>query len=144
MRKTADLLLRRTTREGEFNADITFSPKAGSGMSVRHTTRCRQRRGSSCSKRRGGGSGFSAIRRNLLERELETQHTFFVRNGGLFGLKSHHAEFALVPTIKDQFSSGEWYAPRIKFVRDSAGAIAGVTMGGGRVSAVKFTRKPQQ
>jgi hypothetical protein len=55
---------------------------------------------------------------------------------------AHHGEIALTPTTKDQFAGGWWFAPQVKFVRDSAGAINGVTLGGGRVTAVAFTRKP--
>jgi hypothetical protein len=49
---------------------------------------------------------------------------------------------ALAATTKDQFSTGWWFAPDVKFVRDAAGNISGVTLGGGRVTAVAFTRKP--
>jgi CubicO group peptidase (beta-lactamase class C family) len=129
----------------ELNADITFSPKAESGMSVRITQPSVVSEGDRLAPSAAAvAADFLPYAGTYWSEELETQYTFFVRNGALFGLQNHHAEFALVPTIKDQFSSGEWYAPRIKFVRDSAGAIAGVTMGGGRVIAVKFTRKPQQ
>ena len=74
--------------------------------------------------------------------ELETQYTFFVRDGTLIGLHSHHGEFPLVPTTNDQFSSGEWFTPNVKFTRDAEGHIAGVILGGGRVTGVQFTRRP--
>ncbi|HEY0802950.1 MAG TPA: hypothetical protein VGD54_19095, partial [Steroidobacteraceae bacterium] len=127
----------------ELNADITFSPTAGNGMSVRITQPGVVSEGDRLAPSAVAvAADFLPYAGTYWSEELETQYTFFVRNGALFGLQSHHSEFALVPTIKDQFSSGEWYAPQIKFVRDSAGAITGVTMGGGRVSAVKFARKP--
>jgi hypothetical protein len=74
--------------------------------------------------------------------ELETQYTFFVRDGTLNVRHAHHGEIVLAPTKKDEFSSGWWFAPRVNFVRDAAGNINGVTLGGGRVTAVAFTRKP--
>ena len=74
--------------------------------------------------------------------ELETQYTFFVRDGALYARHAHHGETALTPTQKDQFSTGWWFAPEVKFVKDATGNIIGVTLGGGRVEAVAFTRKP--
>jgi CubicO group peptidase (beta-lactamase class C family) len=74
--------------------------------------------------------------------ELETQYTFFVRDGALYGRHAHHGEVVLAPTVKDAFSSGWWFTPHVKFTRDAAGNISGVTLGGGRVTAVAFTRKP--
>ncbi len=74
--------------------------------------------------------------------ELETQYTFFVRDGALYARHAHHGEVVLAPTLKDEFSSGWWFAPHVKFTRDAAGNISGVTLGGGRVTAVAFTRKP--
>jgi CubicO group peptidase (beta-lactamase class C family) len=74
--------------------------------------------------------------------ELETQYTFFLRDGMLFGLHTHHGEFPLMPTIKDQFRSGQWFMPRMKFTRDSENHIDGVILGGGRVTGITFTRRP--
>jgi hypothetical protein len=74
--------------------------------------------------------------------ELETQYTFFVRDGALYARHAHHGETALTPTQADQFATGWWFAPEVKFVKDATGNINGVTLGGGRVGAVAFTRKP--
>jgi hypothetical protein len=65
-----------------------------------------------------------------------------VRDGTLYARHAHHGEITLAPTTKDQFSTGWWFAPEVKFVKDAAGNISGVTLGGGRVTAVAFTRKP--
>jgi hypothetical protein len=73
--------------------------------------------------------------------ELETQYTFFVRDGALYARHGHHGEVVLAPTTKDEFSTGWWFTPHVKFIRDGAGNISGVTLGGGRVAAVAFTRK---
>jgi hypothetical protein len=74
--------------------------------------------------------------------ELETQYAFFVRDGALYARHAHHGETALTPTEKDQFATGWWFAPEVKFVKDASGTINRVTLGGGRVTAVAFTRKP--
>jgi hypothetical protein len=73
--------------------------------------------------------------------ELETQYTFFVRDGALHARHAHHGETSLTPTQTDQFATGWWFAPEVKFVKDATGNINGVTLGGGRVAAVAFTRK---
>jgi hypothetical protein len=74
--------------------------------------------------------------------ELETQYTFFVRDGSLFARHAHHGEVALAPITKDEFSTGWWFASHVKFTRDAAGNISSAALGGGRVAAVGFTRKP--
>jgi len=74
--------------------------------------------------------------------EVESQYTFFVRDSALFGLNNHYGEFLLQPAGKDQFSSNAWFTPHLEFVRNSENQIMGVTLGGGRVTAVMLTRKP--
>lgn len=127
----------------ELHADIEFSPKANGGMSVEIT------QPEAINESERIPSTAAAVAPDFLpytgvywSEELETQYTFFLRDGILFGRHAHHGEFALDPTIRDQFSSGQWYSPHIKFFRDSAGKITGVMLGGGRVTGVTFTRKP--
>lgn len=127
----------------ELHANIEFSPKANGGMSVKIT-----QPGAVNESERIPATA-AAVAPDFLpytgvywSEELETQYTFFLRDGILFGRHAHHGEFALVPTIRDQFSSDQWFSPHINFIRDSAGKIAGVTLGGGRVTGVNFTRKP--
>jgi CubicO group peptidase (beta-lactamase class C family) len=126
----------------EIQADMQFSPQESGGMHVKVT-------------QPGGAINeadripVAAVTADYLpytgaywSEELETQYTFFVRDGKLYARHAHHGEAALAPTGQDQFSSGWWFAPSVKFVRDKAGNISGVTLGGGRVTAVAFTRKP--
>jgi len=65
-----------------------------------------------------------------------------VRDGALYARHAHHGEIVLAPIAKDEFSTGWWFAPHVKFLRGAGGNISGVTLGGGRVTAVAFTRKP--
>jgi hypothetical protein len=74
--------------------------------------------------------------------ELETQYTFFVRDGALYARHAHHGKTTPTPTEKDQFATGRWFAPEVEFVKGATGNINGVTLGGGRVVAVSFARKP--
>lgn len=73
--------------------------------------------------------------------EVETQYTFMMKGGKLIGVHAHHGEFQLLPVTKDQFETKLWFAPEVRFVRDAADKIVAVTLGGGRVSAVRFVRK---
>jgi CubicO group peptidase (beta-lactamase class C family) len=125
----------------ELQADIVFSPQEHGGMHVKVT------QGSAVNE--GDRIPAAAVSADYLpytgvywSDELETQYTFFVRDGTLNMRHAHHGEIALTPTEKDHFASDWWFAPQVKFVRDAAGAISGVTLGGGRVGAIAFTRKP--
>jgi len=125
----------------EIEADIEFSPRDHGGMHVKIT----QPSGINEGERNpttAETADYLTYTGVYWSDELETQYTFFVRDGNLYGRHAHHGETALAPTKKDQFSSGWWFAPDVKFVRDATGNINGVTLGGGRVVAVAFTRKP--
>lgn len=125
----------------ELQADMEFSPQEHGGMHLKITQ--------PGAVTEGERVPAAAVTADFLpytgvywSDELETQYTFLVRDGTLYARHAHHGEVALAPTTKDQFSSGWWFAPEVKFVRDAAGNISGVTLGGGRVTAVAFTRKP--
>ena len=76
-----------------------------------------------------------------LSEEVETQYTFFLKDGKLMGLHAHHGEFPLTPGMKDMFRTGQWYSRTVKFIRNEKGRITGVNLGGGRVTAIRFERK---
>lgn len=126
----------------ELQADIEFSPQPQGGMHVKIT----QPGGAINEGERVPAAPVTAdylpYTGAYWSDELETQYTFFVRGGTLYARHAHHGEIALAAIEKDQFSTGWWFAPNVKFVRDKAGNINGVTLGGGRVTAVAFTRKP--
>ncbi len=125
----------------EIQADIEFSPQEHGGMHVKVT-----QPGAVNEAERVPAAAVTAdflpYTGVYWSDELETQYTFFVRDGTLYARHAHHGEVALAPTTTDQFASGWWFAPNMKFIRDTAGNISGVTLGGGRIMAVAFTRKP--
>lgn len=125
----------------ELQADIEFSPKGSTGMTVKIIQPGAVNEGERTESTGVVETDLGQYAGRYWSEELETQYTFFVRNGNLFGIHAHHGEFALHPTIKDQFSAEEWFAPEVKYFRDPSGKITGLTLGGGRVNAVKFTRK---
>jgi CubicO group peptidase (beta-lactamase class C family) len=125
----------------EIQADMEFSPQEHGGMHVKII-----QPGGAINE--GERIPAAAVTADLLSYtgmywsdELETQYTFFVRNDTLYARHAHHGEVALAPTKQDQFSSGWWFAPSVKFVRDKTGNISGVTLGGGRVAGIAFSRK---
>jgi hypothetical protein len=73
--------------------------------------------------------------------ELETQYTVVLKNGKLVASHAHHGDIALTAVAKDQFRGAAFFMQDVKFVRDGEGRITGMTVGGGRVTAVRFTRR---
>jgi CubicO group peptidase (beta-lactamase class C family) len=126
----------------ELNLDVAFTPKSDGGMSVKITQGSDVNEGDRLPPAEAAiVADLSSYAGTYWSEELETQYTFFVRDGKLFALHSHHGEFELTPTLRDQFSSGEWFASRIRFVRDATGKVVNAVMGGGRVTGVTFVRK---
>jgi CubicO group peptidase (beta-lactamase class C family) len=73
--------------------------------------------------------------------ELETQYSILLKGGKLFADHSHHGEIALTPVAKDQLRSATWFMPEIKFIRDAAGKVTAMTLGGNRVTGIRFVRR---
>ena len=73
--------------------------------------------------------------------ELEAEYTILVRDGSLFAVNSHHGEFALTPGGKDRFGSPKFFFREVSFVRDDKAKVTALTVGGGRVTAIRFERK---
>ncbi len=74
--------------------------------------------------------------------ELETQYTMLVKDGKLIADHARHGEITLQPVGKDRFRGASWFLSEIEFTRDDSGRISGAKIGGGRVRAVRFTRRP--
>ncbi|HEV7358693.1 MAG TPA: serine hydrolase domain-containing protein [Steroidobacteraceae bacterium] len=126
----------------EIQADMEFSPQEHGGMHVKITQPGGAINESERIPAAAGAVDLLPYAGVYWSDELETQYTFFVRDGSLYARHAHHGEVVLAPIAKDEFSTGWWFTPNVKFVRDAAGNISGVTLGGGRVAAVAFTRKP--
>jgi hypothetical protein len=73
--------------------------------------------------------------------ELETQYTILLKGTKLFASQAHHGEIELVMVGKDKFSGGAWFMPDANFLRDSSDHITGLSLGGGRLVAIRFVRK---
>jgi CubicO group peptidase (beta-lactamase class C family) len=127
----------------ELSADVLFTSKGREGMSVKVTQGTVVNEGDRLAPVDAAViADFAPYAGAYWSEELETQYTFFVRDGKLFALHNHHGEFELTPTLRDHFSSGQWYASRIHFIRDAKGKVKSVVMGGGRITGVTFVLKP--
>jgi hypothetical protein len=73
--------------------------------------------------------------------ELETQYTVVLKEGKLVASHARHGDIALTPVAKDEFGGAAFFMQRVKFVRDGEGRVTGMTVGGGRVRSVRFTRR---
>jgi CubicO group peptidase (beta-lactamase class C family) len=73
--------------------------------------------------------------------ELETQYTITLKGGKLTAQHVRHGEIALIPASQDRFKTTEWFMPEVRFLRESSNRVSGVTLGGGRVKAIRFNRK---
>jgi hypothetical protein len=125
----------------ELQAEFEFSPQEHGGMHVKITQPGAVNEGDRIPAA-AGAVDLPPYAGVYWSDELETQYTFFVRDGALYARHAHHGEVVLAPIMKDEFSAGWWFAPHVKFIRDAGGNISGVTLGGGRVASVAFTRKP--
>lgn len=127
----------------EIQADIVLTPKPDGGMSAKIT------QPGAVNKAERIPAADAIVESDLRpytgvywSGELETQYSIYIREGVLVGMHIRNGEFSLTPTFRDQFKSSLWFAPEIKFVRNPAGEVAGATFGGGRVTAVRFERRP--
>lgn len=73
--------------------------------------------------------------------EVETQYTIRLKNGKLIADHIRHGEVELVAVAKDSFRSPSWFMAEVRFVRDGAGKVVAMTLGGGRVNAIRFMRR---
>ena len=74
--------------------------------------------------------------------ELGTTYTIALKDGALIASHRRHGEFALTPTVTDEFSGGPWWFRRVRFERDSSGRVRGFHLTGGRVRNIWFARMP--
>ena len=72
---------------------------------------------------------------------LETQYTFRLKGHKLMADHVRHGEIRLLPAGRDRFNTTEWFMPEVNFQRDASNRVSGVTLGGGRVAGIRFSRK---
>lgn len=124
---------------GELTADIEFTAKPGGGMTAKITQ--------PGAVNTGDREAPVTVKPDLTSyegvywsEELEAEYTILVRDGSLFAVNSHHGEFALTPSGKDRFRSPKFFFQDVSFVRDDKAGVIALTVGGGRVTAIRFDR----
>jgi hypothetical protein len=73
--------------------------------------------------------------------ELETQYTFRLKGHKLMADHVRHGEIRLLSAGRDRFTTTEWFMPEVNFRRDASNRVSEVTLGGGRVVGIRFSRK---
>jgi hypothetical protein len=126
----------------ELSADVEFAPEANGGMKVKVTQPgpvvnegVRQADGPKVAP------DFTPYIGTYWSEELETEYSFAVKNGKLVATQAHHGVVELVAKSGDEFGSGEWFMPELRFVRGKDGKVEAVVIGGGRVKGIRFVRK---
>jgi CubicO group peptidase (beta-lactamase class C family) len=122
-------------------ADVEFTPKGANGMSMKLT-----QPGGSVSGDRFVFAAYDPKDEDQYlgawwSDEVETQYTIRRKNGRLVAEHIRHGEIALRPVEKDRLSAGNWFMPDVGFVRDASGKVAAMTLGGNRLTGIRFTRR---
>jgi CubicO group peptidase (beta-lactamase class C family) len=125
----------------QMQAEVEFVPKAGNGMGLKLL----QPGGTTEGERVVFASfdpkdlpGYPAA---YWSDELETQYTIILKGDKLVADHAHHGEVELTPLAKDQFRAPSWFMPEVRFLRDPGGKVTGMTLGGNRVTGVRFDRR---
>ena len=126
---------------GELQADIEFSPKPNGGMNAKITQPGAVNSGDRTASTAPVKLDLSAYAGTYWSEELEAEYTILARAGMLFASNSHHGEFELTATTKDKLRSPKFFFQEVIFVRNQQDRVTAMTVGGGRVTAIRFERK---
>lgn len=125
----------------ETAADIEFIAKPDQGMTVKISQPAGANTGDRIVREPLSAADLNSYAGVYWSEELETQYTILVRDGKLFAMHAHHGEFGLTPILKDHFATSQFFFNNVKFLRDDKGKVNALTVGGGRVTAIRFERK---
>jgi CubicO group peptidase (beta-lactamase class C family) len=125
----------------QLNGEVEFIVKADGPMRLKFTQEGSTINGERTSQVPWEATDLEQYQGVYWSDELETQYTIRLKGGKLIADHVHHGEIALVPTAQDRFSTTEWFMPEVKFLRDASNQVSGLTLGGGRVTGIRFTRK---
>jgi CubicO group peptidase (beta-lactamase class C family) len=122
--------------------EIEFTPQAGGGMAVKLSGPGGTLEGQRHDFRPPDAKEVPQYAGRYWSEELETQYTIVVRDGKLIADHAHYGEISLRGLDRDEFQTSMWFMPKVRFTRNSAGTIDGMVAGGGRVSGIRFERRP--
>jgi hypothetical protein len=72
--------------------------------------------------------------------ELEAQYTITFQDAKLTANHIRHGIIEQVPAGQDRFTTTYWLMPEAHFLRDASNCVSGLTVAGGRVTAIRFKR----
>ena len=125
----------------QLNGEIEFLAKADSPLRLKFTQEGSTMNGERTALVPWEATGLEQYQGVYWSDELETQYTITLKGGKLTANHVRHGEIALIPASQDRFKTTEWFMPEVNFLRDSSNLVSGLTLGGGRVAAIRFNRK---
>lgn len=124
----------------QLSADVEFVPQDSGGMKIIVTQPGAVNEGERVAPVTPDGATLAQYEGAFWSEEMLTQYTVFARDGKLWLSHLKHGESALTPAATDAFTSTFWFIPEVKFGRDASGVVTGLTLGGGRITGVKFQK----
>jgi hypothetical protein len=125
----------------ELRADIEFTTQPNGGMNAKITQPGAVNSGDRVVSQTPVKPDLNAYAGVYWSEELEAEYTILARDGRLYASNSHHGEFELTATTKDKFRSPKFFFQDVAFVRNPQDRVTALTVGGGRVTAIRFERK---
>jgi CubicO group peptidase (beta-lactamase class C family) len=125
----------------ELRADIEFTTQPNGGMNAKITQPGAVNTGDRVASAAPVKPDLNAYAGVYWSEELEAEYAILARDGRLYASNSHHGEFELTATTKDKFRSPKFFFQDVTFVRNSQDRVTALTVGGGRVTAIRFDRK---
>jgi CubicO group peptidase (beta-lactamase class C family) len=125
----------------QLDGEVEFTPQTGGKMRIKVTGGGMNTEGERVTVEPFDSKDLAQYPGAYWSGELETQYTIVLKDSKLVADHAHHGEIALTPVAKDQFRGGAFFMQQVDFVRDGSGRVTAMTVGGGRVTAVRFTRR---
>ena len=125
----------------QLNGELEFVAKPDSPLRLKFTKEGSTMNGERTALAPWEATGLEQYQGSYWSDELETQYTITLKDGKLTAEHVRHGEITLIPANQDRFKTTEWFMPEANFLRDSSNRVSAVTLGGGRVTAIRFNRK---
>ena len=122
-------------------AEVEFTPKTSGGMAVKITQGGGSMEGERVKLEPFNSADLPQYAGSYWSEELEARYTVVAREGKLFAEHIRHGEVPLTPLARDQFTGGQWFMSQVQFARDSSGRVIALTLGGGRIRGIRFTKQ---
>lgn len=122
-------------------SEVEFTSKPAGGMAIKIMQGPGAMEGERVNLERFNSADAPQYAGTYWSEELEARYTVTVREGKLFAEHVRHGEVSLTPLARDQFTGGQWFMQQVRFARDSSGHVNAMTLGGGRIRGIRFTKQ---